>query len=61
MDFAFCPCGASVVLRGGVNFIPRAEMVHGCGSVSSKSIGVMRTMRPSLTWTNTGPPLVMLQ
>jgi hypothetical protein len=58
---AFCPWGVSVVLRGGVNFIPRASMVQGCGSVSSKSIGVMRTILPSLTCTNTGPPLVMLQ
>jgi hypothetical protein len=46
---AFWPWGASVVLGGGVNFIPRASTVQGCGSVSSKSIGVMRTIRPSLT------------
>ena len=38
-----------VVLRGGEKVLPRALMLHDCGSSSSKSIGVMRTIFPSLT------------
>jgi hypothetical protein len=58
---AFWPCGASVVLRGGVYFWPFASMVKEAPSSSARSIGVMRTILPSFTCTNTGPPLVMLQ
>ena len=59
VDLTVWPCGASDVLRGGVNSLPLALMVHGCGSFSSKSIGVMRTILPSLTYTNSGPPFAM--
>ena len=38
-----------VVRDGGVKFMPRAAMVQAFGSSSSKSIGVMRRILPSLT------------
>jgi len=49
-----------VVRRGGESTLPRASRRQGWGSSSSKSIGVTRMMRPSLTYTNTGPLLVPL-
>ena len=49
IDFAFWPCGASVVLRGGVSFTPLASMVHDAPSSSARSIGVMRMILPSFT------------
>ena len=38
-----------VVRRGGENTFPRASIDHECGSCSSKSIGVMRTILSSFT------------
>ena len=35
IDLKFWPWGARVVLRGGVNFLPRASIVHGPASLSS--------------------------
>ena len=60
MERAASACGARLVLRGGVKRRPRAVMDQDGASSSSNSIGVTRTMRPSFTSTDTGPPLVLL-
>ena len=52
--------GAIVVYLGALNSLPLALMVQPSGSVSSKSIGVIRTILPSFTYTNTGPPVLEL-
>jgi hypothetical protein len=49
MDFWHMPCAASVVLRGGVNVLPRALIDQGCASSSSKSMGVVLMILPPLT------------
>ena len=49
-----------MVLRGGEKVLPRASMLQEGASVSSNSMGVMRTILPSFTSTNTGPPVVPL-
>src|SRR5665647_290636 len=52
--------GDSVVRRGGEKVQPRASMRHDGASNSSRSIGRMRTILPSLTSTWTGPPVLLL-
>ena len=39
---------------------PLASIVHGAGSSSVRSIGVMRIVLPSFTYTYSGPPVVPL-
>ena len=43
---------------GGLKSRPRAWMVQPSGSFSSRSMGIMRTILPSSTSTNMGPPVV---
>src|SRR5215813_11532809 len=45
IDLAFCPCGASVVLRGGVSLTPLASIVHDAPSSSANQL--VRSSGPS--------------
>ena len=54
------PCGAKLVLLGGLNVLPLAVIDHVSGSVSSNSIGVILIILSFLTYIKTGPPFVIL-